>query len=574
MGELQKQANAIAAKQAGASAAGADLQLRQLRFQVEEMELQSGHNYSKEIGLDNTNTLGHDITETEYSDFQALQGFKEKTWKETEVQPFGNHDFTPTQLEDYIKGMEEDGWKFDEDKMEFSREVTKSSKPIDQLLSNPDYYSAILTARGKSWVNDTLKQRGKDPQEYYNKYQADLGDTGLKESYKNNGNILDESYLNAETWTISESGDRSDGKKVYTFHSTDDGKPVTRCYWKDDKGVFHQITSKYTSIDGHNTIEKVVSNFTSKKLEYNGEGINVGNKFNRSDFAGSYSRGTYYNISARQTKTIAEKEQQGYKVVNGGMSTKKLNTSIIMQDADGKYYEVENDGKFQELTDKSATRFITVKGSEGDVIVSYYDKGNGTKRMTETGWGTTVKEKDLNGDSHSTVVHVDSVLDKAKDLSNNVYAYTNPDGSIVYMEKETTRDGYSFKIISQTKAEEMTKQNLSHLSTDAKHYQAGYIETTSGKNQDTMESEATQKYREEHKDDDKQSNTSSGGGSSASGPRNIPDETQNTADSEQVEYQEYVSRMEKDGIPKAEILPFNDWRKEKATINDMMGGNK
>ena len=72
MGELQKQANDIAAQGAAASGAANDLQLRELKFQVEEMELQTGYDFSNAIGLDNNNYIGH-----KREDYQNLQS---KQW--------------------------------------------------------------------------------------------------------------------------------------------------------------------------------------------------------------------------------------------------------------------------------------------------------------------------------------------------------------------------------------------------------------------------------------------------------------------------------------------------------------
>jgi hypothetical protein len=62
---------------------------------------------------------------------------------------------------------------------------------------------------------------------------------------------------------------------------------------------------------------------------------------------------------------------------------------------------------------------------------------------------------------------------------------------------------------------------------------------------------------------------SSGGGGSggSSGPVKSGIETQDTVDDRKAEYQEYVLRMKDE--PNAEILPFEEWVKNRPSINDV-----
>ena len=73
MGNLKKQANDIAMAQVKAASAGADIQLREFKFDLEEYELATGHNITKEIGLDNSDRIGHDFND--YKNYGSLRGY-------------------------------------------------------------------------------------------------------------------------------------------------------------------------------------------------------------------------------------------------------------------------------------------------------------------------------------------------------------------------------------------------------------------------------------------------------------------------------------------------------------------
>lgn len=120
MGQLQHEANQIQGASAGASAALAKLKLAEFKFQVEEEELQTGVNYSKMIGIDNKDFLGHDTTEAEYHKYQNLRG----------------------------------------------------TESLDNLLQDNRAYKDILTAWGSSWIKEQLgDERYDDYEKNYNMSQ-------------------------------------------------------------------------------------------------------------------------------------------------------------------------------------------------------------------------------------------------------------------------------------------------------------------------------------------------------------------------------------------------------------------
>ena len=120
MGQLQHEANQIQGASAGASAALARIKLAEFKFQVEEEELQTGVNYSKMIGIDNKDFLGHDTTEADYHKYQNLRG----------------------------------------------------TENLDNLLQDNRAYKDILTAWGSSWIKEQLgDERYDDYEKNYNMTQ-------------------------------------------------------------------------------------------------------------------------------------------------------------------------------------------------------------------------------------------------------------------------------------------------------------------------------------------------------------------------------------------------------------------
>jgi hypothetical protein len=153
MGELQKQANDIARQGAAASAASAKLQLRELKFQVEEMELQSGYDYSNAIGLDDDNYLGH--KREDYQGLQALKGY---------------------------------------------------NSTAEMLENDPSSYAAVLGATSKEWVDKVLGDKAKPT---YKKYKNDQHLASFKSEI--NGDV---GKITEKSGGFDTVGKTKDGKEI------------------------------------------------------------------------------------------------------------------------------------------------------------------------------------------------------------------------------------------------------------------------------------------------------------------------------------------------------------------------
>lgn len=454
MGELQKQANDIAARGAAASAASAQLQLRELKFQVEEMELQTGYDFSNAIGLDNDNYIGH--KREDYQDLQALRGY---------------------------------------------------SSTADMLVNDPGSYAAVLGASSKEFIDQTLRQAGKSPEEAYERYQGSIGDSNLKQSIKDNGNVLDESYLNKQTYEISADQEMKDISKddrhVYTFTTTNkNGDPETRAYYKTESGTFKQIKAvddgtgnKVLDIklsNGSNLNEKLKF-FKSSELTSNGESIRVGTTQDMSGFKGSYTSQNYASITGKQDKAIKKAEKEGYQIVDGAISVDNINANIVMKkkDSDGKwhYYEISNSkGEMKEVTQTYDIHFIEITAAEG-TDVGYIDLSGSPRFSTPD-----LKETNLDGQEGFTIEHTDTYVSSRfitvpTEDGTTLYAYNQPDGSTCYIKGVEGPEGTTPRmvIISQTEAESMMKDKS--FSQNKLDYSNGIVATKGGKNADTVAQE-------------------------------------------------------------------------------------
>lgn len=458
MGELQKQANDIAARGAAASGAAAQLQLRELKFQVEEMELQTGYDFSNAIGLDNDNYLGH--KREDYQDLQALRGY---------------------------------------------------SSTADMLVNDPGSYAAVLGASSKEFIDQTLRQAGKSPEEAYERYQGSIGDSNLKESIKNNGNVLDESYLNKQTYEISVDQEMKDISKddrhVYTFTTTNkNGDPETRAYYKTESGTFKQIKAvddgtgnKVLDVklsNGSNLNEKLKF-FKSSGLTSNGESIRVGATQDMSTFEGSFGKKNYEFITGDQKKTIEKKQKEGYQLVDGAISVDNINANIVMKkkDADGKwhYYEVSNTkGDFKEVTQLYDIHFIEIDVEVGTDI-GYIDM-SGNPRLQIS--GDSLKETNLEGKEGFGIEHTDTYvtsrfvkLPNKEGNSDTVWAYDQPDGSTVYIKGVENPDGGLARMQIVSKEEASKSVSIDNYESNKVDYNNGIIATKGGKNADTIAQE-------------------------------------------------------------------------------------
>ena len=340
MGELQKQANDIARQGAAASAASAKLQMRELKFQVEEMELQSGYDYSNAIGLDNDNYIGH--KREDYQGLQALKGYNS----------------------------------------------------VQQMLENDSSsYAAVLGATSKKWVDSIL---GDKAPEAYKRYYNDQSLAGFKTSISEDGSIT------AKSAGFTSTGKKTgDGKEVmYTVVGNevvvgyfDDGvwMPITdeNATFSDDKSIKTYIENSFgkgsMNTKGINSVTIDGETYTfgrgetaTKKNSYTNLKDTGWNK----PYVNNWDDGDWNKLDKRikdSETTKGTKDKDGNTVRNltycpDLMDEKNINEYMIFsaEDADGntQYYSFESDGELKKLDASGVKEVGTVKDTlkKGDDI--------------------------------------------------------------------------------------------------------------------------------------------------------------------------------------------------------------
>lgn len=287
MAELENEANQIAAGQNAAAAAMAALNLREFKYSVEEAEMLSGKDYTYALGLDDR------------------EGY------------IGHH------YDDYDKNILTEGYK----------------DAATMLIDNPTWYSSVLTARGKEYVDNILKANGYDSKAYYNYYSenAKLGTvyTEQTEAGTNDFNIGEKDMNKLDVKTL-------EGKELYSF--------AGRVYAKNDQGVMEQVKQNIETSNGK-TIAEVVSHFTTDKLTYENKTFTVGTNtsYNIDD----------YKMGKQQRETVKEYMKKGYHIKEGYYSTQGINADIVMENEEGELVEVSN--LLGEAKSISSSQIATIK---------------------------------------------------------------------------------------------------------------------------------------------------------------------------------------------------------------------
>ena len=429
MGELQKEANKIAAQGAAASGAATDLQLREFKFQVEEMEMQSGFDYTGALGMDTDNYYGHNPENYKDSNLSALQGFDS----------------------------------------------------IEKLMQDPYYYSAILTARGKNWVDDILKTHGIDGKELFKGYNNDQTLATWKSEVNNGATSITTGFESTGKKT-------KDGQDIVM---TVTGNEVVVGYFKD--GVWNPITDK----DYKTSDDSLLNTFVKNRygIDFNTEGINaveIDGKiygFGRQPEVGttrSYKTLTedlkwekmtvnnwdHYNDTKVKERVYASQspegttDKDGNVVKNLKLETNKyesehLNEFMILsgtnEKGETKYYSIETDGELKPITNvKDAPSSLKEAFKKGDE----FDAG-----------------ADFNGDQPNEIVSKLSYkVTYNKEKNCTVMAYPHTDGSVEYYTVKgnikANEDNNKAKIlqlnISEEEVNKIGGKTMSSLTTEQK----------------------------------------------------------------------------------------------------------
>lgn len=279
MGELQHEANQIAAQQAAAAGASSYWDDLQFKFDVEELELRWGYDFSKALGLDNKDFLGHDV----FNDYSNLE---------------------------YLSG----------------------ATNVDNLAKDPRWYAEMLGTRNTQWLKSTLGDSFTKAQENYYK---DVQYTAQLDAIENNNGFLKEeslvksglTYKGKEVhYTYNENGD------VYATYKNNDGQWVqitSPVKAKDSNG-------KIVNIGGKNSDPRFTK-LSSKQLTHNGQVMSIGDKQATDKLAGSYTNNAKDMAKPVREKINKHEAEDGWKVKSGYKAKETFWDNNIKGPASGDY---------------------------------------------------------------------------------------------------------------------------------------------------------------------------------------------------------------------------------------------
>lgn len=361
MGELNKQANAIAGSSAAANAAMAELNLKVRKFQLEEEELQRGLELTKALGLDDKDYIGHHPDD--YKGLDALRGY----------------------------GSIE-----------------------DMLAVDTESYSSVAGYKGVDWVNNLLKEAGIDPTERYLEYSND------QQLAQFNTDISNSNGIKQESFTKIGKKDTAGHELVYAVVSNEaivgyfeDGNwvPITNenATFSDGKSIKQYFENKFGK--GKFNTEGI------NAVEIEGEVYSFGNA-NSSGYVTSYtsmteagwqkfetnnwdnSKWDKVNETARQSETAeGVKDKDGNTVRNltyrpDLMDEKHINEYTIFsgETKDGtKYYSINEKGKLRNIPFEDTAEIDTVEDTLriGDKIefgTDLFSGDNAIERIGKASW--------------------------------------------------------------------------------------------------------------------------------------------------------------------------------------------
>ena len=404
MAELKKQANAIASSQNAASKRIADLQFRDWVFDLEEYELASGHNITKELGIDDKDVLGH--AREDYKGYDALAEFKKRTITVPVMDDDGNF----LDAEGNIIDQSQDNWK---DKRSFKQvEITALA---DLLYNSNSYYSSVINTIGTESANKILKANGLDPTDSYRRYTNDQSLANMKTEISASGSITSENAAFQSTGKKDHDGNEIKFTVV--------GNKVVVGYWED--GVWVPITNENAKFSDDKSIKTYIENkfgkgsMSTKKItsvSIDGETYSFG----RGSSAGySHSATTLYDLgyvpvalnnedmyksNEKKVEEIIRKSQseEGYEGVRnltykyGYLDKKNVNEFIILEGEEGEYYTViiegiNNDAKLKKLDSHDIKKVGKVAdnfkvGDTWDDAIDYFSGDSAKEEIAKTSW--------------------------------------------------------------------------------------------------------------------------------------------------------------------------------------------
>ena len=392
MGELQHEANQIAAAGNSIAAAGNDLKLREFKFQLEEYELQTGHNITKEIGLDNDNTIGHDV-QKDYPKYQNLGGFKDGTVRVPKINKETGKIETTVRKDANGKVVKDKKGNVVRDPVYEERNVTA----LANLLSNsPQYYSAILGATNSSYVNSVLEANGIDSKDMYVKYRNDQSYASMK-AFLNSEEAKGKNYITENSGAFESTNQTTGGKEIKTI--TVDNKVIAGTF---EDGVFVPFTKKDKNkllSDGKTSVETYLNKtFNDRNIDWSGT--------NTVDIDGqtySLGRGSTTNHYTSVTNMKANGYQKAFISnyhVNGEKEMKKVETK--MQESEGPKGTKDVDGNIVRNLEYVPDKYDSKYWNEFSIVKGEVNGKSQYYSVTEKGELKKVDSKDLKDVSNAT----------------------------------------------------------------------------------------------------------------------------------------------------------------------------
>lgn len=528
MGELAKQANQIAA---AGQAASAEAQMAELKFRVEEMELQSGHDYSKEIGLDNNDWIGHQKD----SKYQMLNG----------------------------------------------------AQTVQEVLKNPFYYEAILGYRGTEWMKQVL---GSDYDKYNESYNA-TANMELLNSDEYSADKLNGQTFKLKNKTIRDGTEKLEttGNIKVVPMKNSSGKIEQRVFVEVTKGNWKQLswdnmeshlqatngTDKVTygglELENGDQLGKYVRKETfvpeskvtkgvriyDKVYNDKGERVYLTNNTGKSDLEDTLG----WNGATKNQKvvdSITEQREKGYVVVKGkyaddkGFGNNQKNGIVMYNAKEDKYISI--------TTEAGIAGYIGGKGAGAVTEI----KSTDLKSLPNKNWDELSQSQKYAVLNQAT--YVGDIKDKVDSLSReydyHIYAYKDGEGTTHYV-GFTDRDGIwdgedTMALDKDLFVHSYTEKDLKSLKNEIKMYE---------KRQDEYKSNQTSNPKTNKTKDFSSEKTSLNLGN-LGGSTKSSSGTENTFSSKDPNYQAYVLRMQSEQ-PNAEMLTQSEWEKKKQGINDV-----
>lgn len=371
MGELNKQANAIAGAAASYSAKMAELNLKTRIFQLEEEELASGEDLTYKLGLDDNQYIGHDPKD--YEGLEALRGYE---------------------------------------------------STAEMLAKDADSFASVIGSGNTEWVRNIMEEAGYNFEDRFLKYTNDQHLAGMKSEINASDSVTQKQF--SDTQKKDSAGHTikfivANNEVIAGYFEDNNWVPITNenATFSDGKSIKQYFENKFG---------KGVVNFSGiNAIEIDGEIYSFGNsnssgyvtsytslsdtgwqKFYTDNF--DYSKWDKINEVARQSESAeGVKDKDGKTVHNLTyrpelMDEKNINEYNIFsgETEDGtKYYSINRKGVIRSIPYENIKENGTVKDTLkiGDKIEFGVDMFSGDSAIERIGKASWIvgynKEKDI-----------------------------------------------------------------------------------------------------------------------------------------------------------------------------------